>query len=313
MNRRTVAKILKKKHKEFIESIEDEKVKELVDKNSIITGGSIVSLLTDEPVKDFDYYFSNKETVLAVAKYYIDQFMKAHPDWEKGNNKTDVPTVVEDGDRVKIVVQSAGIIGEGSEEGYEYFEGGPDENAMDYVESVLSDADETDVKPLETSVKKKYRPVYMSSNAITLANNVQLVIRFYGNPEDIHKNYDFVHCTNYWTSGDGHLTLKPEALESILTKEIKYQGSLYPLCSVIRARKFIQRGWRINAGQFLKMCFQISQLDLTKISVLEEQLTGVDAAYFFQVIEYCKKREAEDPEFKITTPYLVTIIDKIFG
>lgn len=313
MNRRTVAKILKKKHEEFIDSIEDPKVKELVKKNSIITGGSIVSLLTNEPVKDFDYYFTNKETVLAVAKYYVDEFMKAHPDWEKGNSKTSVPVVLEEGDRVKIHVQSAGIVGEGSEEGYEYFEGGPDEAAMDYVETVLADADETDAAPLETSVRKKYRPVYMSANAITLSNNVQLVIRFYGNPEEIHKNYDFVHCCNYWTSEDGHLTLKPEAIESILTKEIKYQGSLYPLCSVIRARKFIQRGWKINAGQILKMCFQISQLDLTKISVLEEQLTGVDAAYFFQVIEYCKKREAEDPEFKITTPYLVTIIDKIFG
>lgn len=313
MNRRTISKILKKKHDEFIESIEDPKVKELVNKNSIITGGSIVSLLTNEPVKDFDYYFTNKETVLAVAKYYVDKFIEAHPNWESGNNKTAMPVVIEDGDRVKIMVQSAGIVGEGSEEGYEYFEGGPDENAMDYVESVLTNADETDSKPLETSVKKKYRPVYMSANAITLANQVQLVIRFYGDPEAIHKNYDFAHCCNYWTSGNSHLTLKPEALESILTKDIRYQGSLYPLCSVIRARKFIQRGWKINAGQLLKMCFQISQLDLTKISVLEEQLTGVDAAYFFQVIEYCKKREAEDKDFKITTPYLITIIDKIFG
>jgi len=72
-------------------------------------------------------------------------------------------------------------------------------------------------------------------------------------------------------------------------------------------------GWYINAGQILKMLFQISQLDLTDINVLEEQLTGVDAAYFFQVIEYCKKRQEEDKEFKVTVPYLCSIIDKIFG
>jgi len=72
-------------------------------------------------------------------------------------------------------------------------------------------------------------------------------------------------------------------------------------------------GWYINAGQILKMLFQISQLDLTDINVLEEQLTGVDAAYFCQVIEYCKKRQEEDKELKVTVPYLCSIIDKIFG
>jgi hypothetical protein len=56
--------------------------------------------------------------------------------------------------------------------------------------------------------------------------------------------------------------LRAEALESILTKELRYVGSRYPLCSVIRTRKFLARGWTINAGQYVKMCFQISQLDL---------------------------------------------------
>jgi len=153
----------------------------------------------------------------------------------------------------------------------------------------------------------------MSTNAITLSNKVQLVIRFYGNSEDVHKNYDFIHCCNYWTSHNKKLTLHPLALESILSKQLQYQGSLYPVCSVIRTRKFLRKGWYINAGQLLKMMFQISELDLTNITVLEEQLTGVDAAYFFQVIDYCKKRQEEDKEFKVTTPYLISIIDKIFG
>jgi hypothetical protein len=142
---------------------------------------------------------------------------------------------------------------------------------------------------------------------------VQLVMRFWGNPEDIHKNYDFVHCCNYWTSKDKKLTLNPDALESILSKQLTYQGSLYPVCSVIRMRKFIKTGWYINAGQILKMLFQISELELTDPLVLEEQLTGVDAAYFFQVIAWCKKKKEENPEFVITVPYLCSIIDKIFS
>ena len=309
MNRRLISRILEKKHADFVSSIKDESVKRLVDKNSIITGGSIASLLLNERVKDFDYYFRDKETVEAVAKYYIDQFNEAHPEIKIK------PQLWVEGDRVKIFVQSAGVVSEAGDEGYEYFENLPDETGMEYVEKVIADADETDSKHMEEMDKErgKYRPVFMSANAITLSDKVQLVIRFYGDPDEIHKNYDFIHCCNYWTSLDGKIVLNPAAIESLLCKHLQYQGSLYPVCSIIRTRKFLKSGWYINAGQFLKMCFQISELELANIATLEEQLTGVDAAYFFQVIEYCKKRQAEDAEFKITAPYLITIIDKIFG
>lgn len=92
-----------------------------------------------------------------------------------------------------------------------------------------------------------------------------------------------------------------------------YQGSKYPICSVIRTRKFIQRGWRINAGQYLKMCMQISELNLKDIKVLEDQLTGVDAAYFEQLIRATQKHMSETGSTDIDQVYLVQLIDKIFG
>jgi hypothetical protein len=76
MKAKTIKAILTKKHNSFVESISDKKVRDLVKKNSIITGGSIVSMLQNEDVNDYDYYFTNKETVLAVANYYVGQFNK---------------------------------------------------------------------------------------------------------------------------------------------------------------------------------------------------------------------------------------------
>ena len=160
--------------------------------------------------------------------------------------------------------------------------------------------------------------MFLSGNAITLSEKVQIVIRFHGSPDEVHKNYDFDHCKCYWEPGGGgrgdygKLTLPPSALESIVTKQLRYSGSLYPLCSVIRTRKFLKRGWYMNAGQYLKMCFQISELDLTDLDVMEEQLTGVDATYFWQIIDYCRKRTEEDESFRVTAPYLATVIDRIF-
>ena len=307
MNRRMITRILTKKHEDFLQSIEDLDLRKAVNDNAIITGGSIASLLLNEPVKDFDYYFRNKATCKQVADYYVKKFNAAHPEIDRK------PIVQVKHDRIKIMVKSAGVVSEKGDAGYEYFESLPDEFSQKYVEKVVEVADETDSEHLNEMEKERYRPVFMSANAITLSNKVQLVLRFYGNPEEIHKNYDFVHCTNYWTAKDNKLVLNQLALESLLSRQLQYMGSLYPVCSIIRARKFLKQGWHINAGQYLKMCFQVSELDLTDIEVLEEQLTGVDAAYFFQVIDYCKKRQEADPNFRPDGPYLISIIDKIFG
>ena len=66
----TCEKILRGQFALFLKSITDEKVRQLVKDNSIITGGAIVSLVLNEEVNDFDIYFTNKETVLAVCNYY---------------------------------------------------------------------------------------------------------------------------------------------------------------------------------------------------------------------------------------------------
>ncbi len=150
--------------------------------------------------------------------------------------------------------------------------------------------------------------MFLSSNAITLSGNVQIIIRFYGEPDAIHENYDFVHCTNYWCSWDNKLELRRDALEALLTKELRYVGSKYPLCSIIRTRKFINRGWRITAGQYLKMAMQLNQLDLCDIAVLEDQLIGVDVAYFIEVISKLKEHDST----RVDNAYLMQIIDRMF-
>ena len=169
--------------------------------------------------------------------------------------------------------------------------------------------EEAEVAALNTDDgKPKYRPIFLSTNAITLANKVQVILRFYGEPDEIHANYDFVHCTNYWRSDDGSLTLRAEALEALLARELLYVGSKYPVCSVFRLRKFIKRGWTINAGQILKILMQISALDLTDINTLEDQLTGVDSAYFFDILEKLKEKDAT----KVNAAYLCEIINRMF-
>lgn len=311
MKAKTIKAILAKKFSSFAASIEDEAVRKLVEKNTIITGGCIASMLLGEKINDFDLYFTDQATTEAVAKYYVSRFSV------KKRNGIDCAIYAETDEfgRVRIVVKSAGIASEdGAETPYNYFEGSPEGDAGGYVSELMSDAGEIEDAYQETEElalandDPTYRPVFMSTNAITLSDKIQIVLRFYGNADTIHENYDFVHCTNYWTSGDGNLVLRQPALESLLCKELRYVGSKYPVCSVIRLRKFIKRGWVVNAGQILKMMMQISELDLTNPDVLQDQLTGVDSAYF---IELMSKVKEKDPT-KVNSAYLVEIIDRMF-
>lgn len=333
MNKKAVKTIINNKIEHWLKFIEDKELAKELRNNVIVTGGCIKSLLLGEEVKDFDIYFTNKETTKKVAEYYINKFNEKYKnklsyshkafvldgaDYKEviKGNKTSAEIVLKfenqkitsrmianiTEDRIKIIVISDGVASEN-----ENLLKTPFEDIYD----VLDEADKIDSNELKKDGKELYRPIFLSTNAITLSNKVQLVIRFYGDPEEIHKNYDFVHCTNYWTKKSG-LVLKQGALESILSKELIYVGSKYPVCSVIRTRKFLKDGWHINAGQYLKMLFQVSELDLSNIDVLEEQLIGVDTAYFMILIDALRKKQESNANFDINYSYIVSIIDKIF-
>jgi len=296
----------------WLDTVEDKDLQKRLRDGVVVTGGSIASMLLGEEVNDFDVYLRNHDLAYDIAKYYVGKFSTKHA---KGIN---TPLgVISEGGRIKIVVKSAGIASaEGTEKPYPYFEGQPDESATAYVGDVIIDPEQIadtyeEIENIVLSQEEKdtkYIPRFLTTNAITLSGKIQIVLRFYGEPDTIHENYDFVHCTNYWSSWDNSLILRQPALEALLSKELRYIGSKYPICSLVRLRKFITRGWRINAGQILKMAFQISELNLKDIKVLEDQLTGVDTAYFIQLVERLREK---DPE-KVDGAYLIEIIDRIF-
>lgn len=308
MNKRSIINNLLQKHNDFLNSIQDEEIKNLIKNNTIITGGCITSMLLNEKVNDYDYYFTNKLIALKVLKYYAKQFgvVKSQIGSIYVTQDNQIVKEDEDWDRIRIKLSGMGTnkILENTEE---YGEENP-------IPSILEQADEINASNTQESENKenKYEPVYISDNAITLTNQVQLIIRFFGLPEEIHKNFDYIHCTNYFVPNKKELYLEKLALESTLTKELIYTGSLYPLCSIIRMRKFLSRGWHINAGQILKMCMQISELNLNDISVLNEQLIGVDVTYFIQLIEELKIKQEENKE-SLSVPFVASLIDRIFG
>lgn len=309
MKAKTIKQVLTKKFDLWVKSIEDKDLRADVRKHSIITGGCIASMLLKEKVNDYDIYFTNKDTIIKVCRYYIQQFCKLNDGYySEYNPPVDLATndtfthglnLLVTEDRVKIRVNSRNLR-PAHEPGYQFDE---DPNEFDDLEPMAIDAPEPDNKP-------KYRPVYLSANAITLSDQIQLVIRFFGDAATIHENYDFAHCKCYWTSVDNQLVLPASALEALLTKELVYGGSKYPLASIIRSRKFIDRGFTINAGQYLKMCLQLNELNLRDLQTLEDQLIGMDAVYFAQLMAAIPADKKIDG--KVDLHYMMTLINRFF-
>jgi len=270
---------LKETVNNWLSSITDENVRKAAHKDVIVTGGAIASMLLGEQVNDYDIYFKSAETTLMVAKYYVSKFKSGNPEVLlaiRAEKESMVNVKNETEERVIIFINSDGYIKETEK---------TDEN------------------------KEKYRPVFMSQNAITLSNSVQLIIRFYGEPDKIHDNYDFVHAMSYWDHANEKLEIPAGTLESLLSRSLEYKGSLYPIASIFRMKKFIERGWRITAGQQLKIMWQISEIDLTDIEVVREQLTGVDLVYMEALINTLSNSKNES----LTSEYAGKIIDRIFN
>lgn len=313
MQIKTIKKTITAKLEAWLETITDEKLRKDLKPQILVSGGSITSMILGEDVNDYDVYLMDRSVLLRLTHYYVDSVDGA---------------VVWDGHKKKELEQEYGSSDVKGDKNYYacslrnlqhdqvkiFIENG-NMGGMK-VENALKNASDTDVvetdKPTEPVELPKYRLQFLSPNAISLSDDVQIVIRFHGEPKEIHKTFDFIHATNYFTFKDGVVT-NINALHSILSRQLSYQGSLYPLTSVIRAKKFIKRNWNIHAGEYLKMIFQISLLDLTDLDVLEEQLIGVDVAYFATLIKALREHKKNEPEFKISAEYLNTLVDRIFN
>lgn len=296
MQDKTIKKKLDRKITEWLSTITDEKVRRLAKNNVIVTGGSIASMIMGDVIKDYDVYLRTKEATLAVAKYYAGVFGELNPNARKIEVKEVILKNIkgEEEDRVVNWVSSSGMV---KDESFK-----TDED---------SDEDKNDPEHEVDSPKGKYVPVFVSENAITLSNKIQIVTRFYGEPDKIHNNFDFVHARCYYDHQSYKLVTPQDALRSMQSKTLRYTGSLYPVCSLFRLRKFISRGWKISAGDILKMSLQISEIDLTDIKVLREQCTGVDATYFFMFVDAA--RNAKESGVSLNSTYLSEILDRIFS
>jgi len=268
----TIKKQLRKKIDSWLHSIKDAELKQELRDNIIVSGGCIVSMIQNQEPNDYDCYFKDINIVAKIANYYLKQFEKYY----KENDEVIIKKI-NDEERVYIHITNKGIL-----------------------RNTYTKEDE--------EKKVRYKPLMITSNAISLSHDIQIITRFYGQPEVLHQNFDYIHTKAYYDYRNNKLVIPKTVYESVMNKRLIFTNSKYPICSLFRMRKFLDRGWNISAGEIVKMSLKISQLDLTDVNVLHDQLVGVDSLYFIKLLQ---EIEVKDIDI-ITEDYLMKLLDEVF-
>ena len=251
----SIRKILKKRVAQWLATITDDETRRILSNNIIVSGGAITSLLMDNEINDVDIYLASSEAVEAALRYYVPE---------------DLQIVVTD------------------------FQNIAGDTEQRYFVQAREDDDERLVRRerahIHASVwryntKEKFAVKGITNNALTLNGKIQLIFRFYGSPDQIHKNFDFDHAKGYYTFDDNTLHIGTHVMSAVLQKSLVYKHSLYPLCSLLRTRKFLARGWSINLPNMLRIITDVKALDFNNMYLMRDQLLGVDVAYIAWMLE----------------------------
>ena len=126
-----------------------------------------------------------------------------------------------------------------------------------------------------------YAPVHTSPNAISLKGDVQIIKKFYGNPEEVVEEFDFKHCQGYFYEGELNMYVSTEL--AIQNKKLLYTQSDYPINSLLRAFKFVKDGWEFSKEAQIAIGLDIAKLDIINHDIFCEQLQGVSTAFLESV------------------------------
>lgn len=122
---------------------------------------------------------------------------------------------------------------------------------------------------------------FLSKNALSLKNGIQVIFRFVGPPEEVFTTFDYEHCKVAWEPHPLGLTLGStkfygRSLESLAKAELMYSGNTrFVLSALSRLNKFIRRGWGIAPSSLLALALTASKIDWNNKVALEEELLGI--------------------------------------
>ena len=121
---------------------------------------------------------------------------------------------------------------------------------------------------------------HLTRNALSINPNIQVILRFAGDPEAVIDTFDFDHAKCYATFEPGRIAtstvIRPEASKAQASKTLVYNRSYpTPIAAMARAFKFCGRGYSITPFTLVSLVAEIQKLDLSNKEVVLDNLRGL--------------------------------------
>jgi len=108
---------------------------------------------------------------------------------------------------------------------------------------------------------------------------IQLIKKVCGDPYDVIFRFDYTICMAAYLPKLNKIILGDNFLYHLAGKELHYNIGKYPLASLWRAKKYIEKGFKFPAVELIKLALKMNEIRMNSYKDLKEQLEGIDTLF----------------------------------
>ena len=139
----------------------------------------------------------------------------------------------------------------------------------------------------------------------------QLIQAVFGTPDQIVDSFDFTVCMAAWIPMDNRFLLNDLFLKHLSQRRLHFNANAgYPICSLWRAFKYTQRGYKLPAIDAIKIALKIHSLKLTDRGSLKKQLMGIDTVFLAELTKALEEGSEAAYDFGEAIEMIETFIDE---
>lgn len=111
------------------------------------------------------------------------------------------------------------------------------------VKSIISELYRDHIKDYDEKYKSLGVGKVITKNAITMKDGAQFIFSVSGEPEDVKKSFDYLHCCTHFDLCNDTLYVSKNQYDSIMSKHLVLANPTRVQPAAWRTDKFVKRGW----------------------------------------------------------------------
>jgi hypothetical protein len=155
---------------------------------------------------------------------------------------------------------------------------------------------------------KEYHHIFSTPNAETFRYTNEenksclfqliLVHSAMGDPIQVLRHFDFTMCKAALDLTTKEFTFDNRFFADLSQRRLIFQtATLYPITSLLRARKFMARGYTMSNIELLKLALTINSLNLKNYGDLKDQIIGIDSLLLTAMMENLSSAEKAEEAY----------------